>query len=118
MSTALGDVGAEKATAAIARQMQKLLASDVIYAAVVRPEINRVLADNGIEGDDVPESVFLPDATKWLDEATVDSALAIGQRRDRRRTPGIHGLGLLGTSVNGTELSRRIDHRGLQRRNA
>ena len=32
MSTALGDVGAEKATAAIASQMQKLLASDVLYA--------------------------------------------------------------------------------------
>ena len=56
-------------------QMQKLLASDVLYATVVRPEINGVLADNGIEGDDVPESVFLPDGTKWLDEATVSAAL-------------------------------------------
>ena len=50
-------------------QMRKLLASDVLYAAVVRPEINGVLADNGIEGDDVPKSVFLPDETKWLDES-------------------------------------------------
>ena len=75
MSTALGDVGSEKATAAIANQMEKLLASDVLYAAVVRPEIDGVLADNGIEGDDVPQSVFLPDGTEWLDEGTVSAAL-------------------------------------------
>jgi CARDB len=102
ISTALGDVGAEKATAAIARQMKKLLAGDVIYATVVRPEINRVLADNGIEGDDVPESVFLPDETKWLDEDTVSSALS--SISGGGETSGVHGLGLLGTNVNGTEL--------------
>ena len=60
MSTALGDVGAEKATEKIAKQMRVLLASDVIYSSVTRPEINSVLADNGIEGDEVPESEFLP----------------------------------------------------------
>ncbi len=49
ISTALGDVGSEKATAIIAKQMQTLAASDVLYAAVVRPEINAVLADNGID---------------------------------------------------------------------
>jgi hypothetical protein len=103
ISTALGDVGAEKATTAIARQMRKLLAGDVIYATVVRPEINRVLADNGIEGDDVPESVFLPDETKWLDEATVSASLA-SISGGGGETSGIHGLGLLGTSLNGTAL--------------
>jgi len=103
ISTALGDVGAEKATAAIARQMKKLLAGDVLYGAVVRPEINRVLADNGIEGDDVPESVFLPDEGKWLDEATVDSALS-SVSGGGGEASGVHGLGLLGTSLNGTAL--------------
>ena len=44
MSTALGDAGSTKATAAIAKQMQTLLASDVVYEEVVRPEINGVLA--------------------------------------------------------------------------
>ncbi len=88
----------------IARQMQKLLASDVLYATVVRPEINDVLADNGIEGDDVPESVFLPDGTKWLDEAAVSAALGSVSGSTASATPGVHGLGLLGTSVNGTEL--------------
>ena len=85
MSTALGDVGAEKATAVIANQMQKFLASDVLYASVVRPEIDRVLADNGIEGDDVPESVFLPEGTKWLEEKRDQLGAGAGQRRGPRR---------------------------------
>jgi CARDB len=103
MSTALGDVGAEKATAAIANQMRKLAASDVLYASVVRPEIDAALADNEIEGDEVPESVFVPDDTKWLDEEEVGAALGSvsGAEAD---VSGVHGLGLIGTSVDGTEL--------------
>ena len=104
MSTALGDVGSEKATTKIAKQMQKLYASDVVYATVVRPEIDRVLEENGIEGDDVPESVFLPEGTKWLDESAVSTALSGVSGATGAATPGVHGLGLLGTSVNGTEL--------------
>jgi hypothetical protein len=103
VNTALGDVGAEKATAAIARQMKKLLAGDVIYATVARPEIKRVLADNGIEGEDPPESVFLPGETEWLDEDTVSSALG-SISGGGGETSGVHGLGLLGTSINGTAL--------------
>jgi len=60
MSTALGEAGAERAMTAIARQMQKLLASDVFYETVTRPEINGKLADNGLESDDVPKSTLLP----------------------------------------------------------
>jgi len=105
MSTALGEVGSEKAVATIANQMQKFLASDVLYASVVRPEIDRVLADNGIEGDDVPESVFLPEGTKWLDPTSVSSALGlVSGAGTGSKTGGIHGLGLLGTSINETPL--------------
>jgi hypothetical protein len=105
MPTALGDAGAAKATAAIAKQMQKLLASDALYAAIVRPEIDGVLAANGIEGSDVPESVFLPEGTKWLEESSVSSALgSINGSSTGSETPGVHGLGLLGVSINGTEL--------------
>ncbi len=106
MSTALGDVGSEKATEAIARQIGVLAASDVVYASVARPEIDGVLADNGIEGDDVPKSVFVPDGIKWLDEGEVSSALgSVNGSSGGAATPGVHGLGLLGTSVNGTELA-------------
>jgi hypothetical protein len=105
MSTALGDVGSEKATAAIAKQMKVLTASDVLYASVARPEIDGVLADNGIEGDDVPKSEFLPDGTKWLDESEVSAALGSVSGAAAAATPGVHGLGLIATSVNGTELA-------------
>jgi hypothetical protein len=105
MSTALGDVGAEKATAAIANQIRKLMASDVLYASIVGPEIDAVLADNGIEGEDVPESVFVPDGTEWLDEEAVAAALGSVSGATGAATPGVHGLGLLATSLNGTELA-------------
>jgi hypothetical protein len=105
MSTALGDAGSEKATAAIANQMAKLMASDVLYATVVRPEINAVLAGDGIEGEDVPKSVFVPDPTQWLDESAVSEALGSVSGASGTATPGVHGLGLLGTSVNGTDLT-------------
>ncbi len=103
MSTALGDAGAQKAMGTIARQMQKLLASDVVYEQVVRPEIDGVLASNGIDGHDVPESTFLPDE-KWLEESTVSQALGAISGNSGATTPGIHGLGLVGVSVNGSEL--------------
>lgn len=105
MSTALGNVGAAKATADIAKQMQKLLAGDALYAAVVRPEIDSVLQSNGVEGSDVPKSVFLPGGTKWLDPSTVSAALGAVSGSTAAATPGIHGLGLEGAGINGTELA-------------
>jgi hypothetical protein len=107
ISTALGEAGAQKAAAAIARQMQKFLAGDVLYETVVRPEINGVLEANGIEGNDVPKSSFLPDGIKWLEEGTVADALSsvTGSSAGGAATPGVHGLGLVSTSINGTELS-------------
>lgn len=104
MSTALGDVGAERATASIANQIRKLLASDVLYASVVRPEMEAALADNGIE-EEVPESVFVPDDTKWLDESEVADALSQVSGATGAATPGVHGLELTAVAINGTELS-------------
>jgi len=105
MRTALGDAGAEQAMAAIARQMKKFFASDVIYEDVARPEIDSVLASNDIEGSDVPESTFLPDGTKWLDESEISTALGSISGSAGTATPGLHGLGLIAVSVNGTELA-------------
>lgn len=108
MPTALGTAGAAKATAAIARQMQKLLAADVLYATVVRPEINGVLAANGITGSDVPRSVFLPEGSKWLEESAVSSALGSVSGSSGEATSGVHGLELTGVSIAGTELGEEI----------
>lgn len=103
MSTALGDAGAEKAMMGIAKQMQKLLAADVIYEQVVRPEVDGVLASNGIADSDLPKGTFLPDE-KWLEESTVGDALGGISGASGTATPGVHGLGLIGVSVNGSEL--------------
>ena len=88
MSTALGDAGAGQgdrgdrpADAEAARRRRRST------QPVVRPEINGVLADNGIEGSDVPKSVFLPDGTKWLDESDGQRRARRGQRLERRRRP-------------------------------
>jgi hypothetical protein len=105
MSTALGDVGSEKAALSISKQMQKLLSADVLYESVVRPEINGVLASNGIEGDDVPKSAFLPEGTKWLEESAVSTTLESVSGSSTATSGGLHGLGLIGTSINGTELT-------------
>jgi hypothetical protein len=105
MPTALGEAGAPKATAAIAKQMQKLLAADVVYETVTRPEINGTLADNGIEGDDVPKSTYLPGGTKWLDEGEVKNALgAVNGSSGGTASPGVHGLGLLSVHIGENEL--------------
>jgi hypothetical protein len=103
MSTALGEAGAEKATGGIAKQMQKLLAADVIYEQVVRPEVDGVLASEGISDSDLPKSAFLPDE-KWLDESTVSDALGGISGGGGAATPGVHGTELTGVSVNGSEL--------------
>jgi hypothetical protein len=104
MSTALGDIGSEHAIAVIAKQMQMLMASDVVYASVARPEINAVLAANGIEGDDVPKSAIVPDGTQWLEESSISSALALVNGASASETEGVHGLGLISTGINGTTL--------------
>jgi CARDB len=103
MSTALGDAGAEKAMAGIAKQMQKLMAGDVVYEQVVRPEVDGVLADNGISDSDLPQSAFIPDE-KWLEESTVSDALGAISGNSGGTSSGVHGLGLVGVSVNGSEL--------------
>lgn len=104
MSTALGNAGAKQAVAAITRQMQSLLASDVVYNSVTRPQIDAVLASNGIEGSDAPKNSFLP-STKWLEESTVSAALGKVSGSTGASTGGVHGLGLAGVSINGTELA-------------
>jgi hypothetical protein len=106
MPTALGEAGAAAATTAIAKQMQTLLASDVVYESVTRPEINGKLADEGITGADVPKNTFVPGGTKWLGESEVSKALgSVSGSSGGEPSPGVHGLGLVGTSIGETELT-------------
>lgn len=103
MPTALGDAGADKAVAGIAKQMQKLLAADVIYEQVVRPEVDGVLANNGISDSDLPKDSFLPDE-KWLDETEVSEALGAISGNTSGEVSGVHGTELSAVTANETEL--------------
>ncbi len=105
---ALGQEGREQAVTAIATQMQTLLASDVDYDAIVAPAINQVLANNGITDSDVPDSQFLPDGVKWLDQTTLDTALGSISGETTATTGGPHGTGLVSTSVDGNTLEPSV----------
>lgn len=103
MPTALGDAGADKAITGIAKQMQKLLAADVVYEQVVRPEVDGVLAKNGISDSDLPKDTFLPDE-KWLDETEVGEALGAISGNSAGDVSGVHGTELSAVTANETEL--------------
>ncbi len=103
IATALGDEGSEEAIDKIAFQMKALLASDVLYRQVARPEMEQALADNGIDDVTIPPSKFLPDDS-FLDPTTIEDALSGVSGNTTAATPGIHGLGLIQTSANGTVL--------------
>lgn len=96
--TALGQQGRQDATEAIASDMRVFLASDVLYERA-RSEIQRVLEEEGIGGK-VPASQFLPDPPEqWLDDLELTTTLA-GIAGDAGAASGVHGLELLGTTVN------------------
>jgi hypothetical protein len=101
--TALGKAGAGQAVNTIADYMRYFLASDVLYARAAS-DINSELANQGID-QKVPDSVFLPEpVTDWLDPLKIAPHLATVSA-GKAATSGVHGLGLLQTSVGGTVLS-------------
>jgi hypothetical protein len=108
MSSALGEAGREAAVEEIARQMRTLLASDVLYEGVARPAINHVLADNGIEGHDVPQSQFLPDGVEWLDPSKIDSALSGVSGGGAAASTCPCGTGLIATTLSGNSLEEGV----------
>lgn len=106
ISTALGSEGRVEAVDKITDQMQTLLASDVVYRTVGKPEMEEVLQREGIEDVKIPQSKFLPDLT-WLDSSTVESALSQVSGTEAA-TPGVHGLGLIQASVDGQILEEGV----------
>jgi hypothetical protein len=92
---------AENAIKGIAGEMQLFLASDVVHAERVAPLIKETLDDNGINGQEVAASRFMPDIA-WLSPDTVGDRLggtAGGTSGTSEPAPGLHGHGLLSTTV-------------------
>jgi hypothetical protein len=106
ISTALGDEGRQQAVDKIAFQMKALLASDVLYRQIAKPEMEDTLAANEIDDVKIPDSKFLPDDS-WLDPTTVEDALSQVSGA-ATATPGIHGLGLIQTTANGQVLEEGV----------
>jgi hypothetical protein len=106
IATALGSEGRTEAVDKIAFQMKAMLASDVLYRQIAKPEMEQTLSANGIDDVTIPPSKFLPDDS-WLDPSTVEDALA-QVSGGTATVPGIHGLGLIQTSIAGQVLEEGV----------
>jgi hypothetical protein len=116
--TALGDQGdaANNAITEIAGATQMFLASDVLYQARVAPLIKHALDDAQIGGQKIATSRFLP-GIEWLSEQTI--AAQLGQqltsgsanRKTGTPAPGLHGTGLVSTTIGDTTLQPGVANR-------
>lgn len=109
LPTALStQAGAQDALRRVAGEMQAFLASDVVYSQRVAPLIKEGLDDNGISGQSIAQSQFLP-SIGWLDANQVAQTLnpdaASGTETPSGIVkPGLHGHGLVSVSAGGVTL--------------
>jgi len=97
---------AETAIKSIAAEMQTFLASDVVYTARVAQLIKDGLTKNGIDGQEIAGSRFMP-SVAWLNPAYVTDRLtgtSTSTGTSGQPTPGLHGHGLLSTGIGATVL--------------
>jgi CARDB len=78
----------------LAAQMQRLEASDVVWADLFRAPAQVVVDEEGIEGVQVPSSVFVP-----TDDLTAPSALAAVWQRTQEAATGGTPSGLHGSQI-------------------
>jgi hypothetical protein len=93
------------AIGAISDAMGSLYASDVLWTQIGKPEIEKVLDDEGVDGAPLPNGKFMPaNATDFLDQTTLVTKLnaLTGQAAT---TGGTHGLQLESTSIGGQTLT-------------
>jgi hypothetical protein len=90
----------------IENAMGSLYASDVIWTQLAKPEMQKVLKDEGVEGQPLPPGNFMPaNATDYLDQATLVTKLNAITGTTSTTTGGVHGLSLDSTTVGDTQLS-------------
>ena len=113
LPAALGDQGAATAISQIAAQNRLFDASDVLFTQRYLPKLFSTIKDQGLEKDvPVPETLLRPKGflphVNWLRPTFVASALTgTASTSDTAATPGLHGTGLVGVTVQpaGTALS-------------
>jgi len=93
------------AVKAISDAMGSLYASDVLWTQIGKPEMEKVLNDEGVDAPPLPNGNFMPaNATDFLNQTTLVTKLnaLTGQTAT---TGGTHGLSLESTSIGGTTLT-------------
>jgi hypothetical protein len=90
---------------AISDAMGSLYASDVLWTQIAKPDIQKVLDDEGIDSTPLPNGKFMPaNATDFLNQTTLVTKLnaLTGQTTT---TGGTHGLQLDSTEIGGQTLT-------------
>jgi hypothetical protein len=100
----------ETATAltTIEKAMGSLYASDILWTQIGKPGIQKVLKDEGVDGQPLPPGNFMPaDAATYLDQTTLSTKIGAitGTSSSSSSTSGIHGLSLDSTTIGSTRLS-------------
>ncbi len=104
VQSALNQNQNQAAVATIANSMRLLLASDVLYAQRVVPEVRGALHDAGVRAEPLPPSRFLPDES-WLKPPFVAAHVGKGAQGPRHATtPGPHGHALTAVGADGVTL--------------
>ncbi len=106
VTAALGEAERAEAIETITNQMGSLFSSDVLYAQLAVPEIERVLGEEEITVDQpLPAGNFMPEESgeEWLSQSRVVEALALVSGQEI--AGGLHGTGLLQTAIGDTVLS-------------
>ena len=96
----------DKAVEQIAGYMRYFLASDVLYERS-REDIATGFADAGITQDEkLPDTPFLPEPIEnWLDSEKLETTLLAIAGESADVAPGLHGVEVTETTINGTILS-------------
>jgi CARDB len=90
---------------AITEAMGSLYASDVLWTQIGKPEMEKVLKDEGVDAPPLPNGNFMPaNATDFLNQTTLVTKLN-ALTGATTTTSGTHGLQLESTSIGGQTLT-------------
>jgi len=89
----------------IGNAMGSLYASDILWTQLAKPDITRVLDDEGVDGQPLPPGNFMPaNATDYLDQASLVTKLNAITGTSSSSVGGVHGLSLDSTTIGDTTL--------------
>jgi hypothetical protein len=106
LRSALGDQGRRQGSENVALAMRNFLTSDVIFQTRFDPRLRDALAEQDLNLRR-PRSTFLRDV-RWLEPSFVSEkvdALRAGGGGSESATPGLHGNGLIATTLGGVALT-------------